>query len=88
MTRLNPEFLCLNVASKPGRVKPEIATLSAMGETQNFDFKCVASRKTLSLHSIKRAFISHRCVYLKSTFVTCLLYLIHSPFCKHLYNCT
>jgi len=41
MPHLNPEFVSLNAASKPGRVKPEIATLSAMGKTQNFDFKCI-----------------------------------------------
>ena len=40
MPHLSPELLRLNAASKPGRVKHEIATLSAMGKTQNFDFKC------------------------------------------------
>jgi len=39
MPHLNPEFLSLNAASKPGRVKSENATLSAMGKTQNFDLK-------------------------------------------------
>ncbi len=40
MPHLNPRILSLNAASKSSRVKPEIATLSGMGKTRNFDFKC------------------------------------------------